>query len=146
MYELCEAVVSHLPGDLECVCEVIRPYLPDLVVGVIASVIAAILLAILAVIVGAIFSKRVRLIVVWLGKQAWHGFRLVLRIVGHSLGLVCRVAISAANGCRRLYGRVRAMRRERLKRRVIAKLRCYEARGELPAEQVEVLVQAIALL
>jgi len=38
------------------------------------------------------------------------------------------------------------MRRERLKRRVIEKLRCYEARGELPAEQVAALVQAIALL
>ena len=38
------------------------------------------------------------------------------------------------------------MRRERLKRRVIEKLRCYEARGELPAEQVKALVQAIALL
>ena len=38
------------------------------------------------------------------------------------------------------------MKRERLKRRVIEKLRCYEARGELPAEQVGFLVQAIALL
>ena len=38
------------------------------------------------------------------------------------------------------------MRRERIKRRVIEKLRCYEACGELPAEQVEALVQAIALL
>ena len=38
------------------------------------------------------------------------------------------------------------MRRERLKRQVIEKLRCFEARGELPAEQVEFLVQSIALL
>ena len=141
MPELCEAVLSHLPGDLECVCEAIRPYLPDLVVGVIAGVIAAIVVAILFTL-----SKQVRqrfwLMVVWPSKQVWRGFRLLLRI----LGLLHRAACGTVNGCRRLWGRVQAMRRERLKRQVIKKLRCYEARGELPAEQVEALVQAIALL
>ena len=105
----------------------------------------AILLAIVTLIVGAIFSKRVRLIVVWCNKQVWSGFWL-LRILGHSPGLLRRVASGTVNGCRRLWGTVQAMRRERLKRQVIKKIRCYEARGELPAEQVGFLVQAIALL
>ena len=106
----------------------------------------AIVLAILGAIVGAIRSERVRLVLVWCGKQLWHGLLLVLRILGLSLRLVGHAASGTFIGCRWLWRRVQAMRRERIKRRVIEKLRCYEARGELPAEQVEALVQAIALL
>ena len=124
--------------------EAIRSFLPD-PSDVSANFVAAVILALLA-----LFFKQVRqrfwLIVVWPSKQIWRGFLLVLKIPGLSLGLVRRAASGVANGCRRLWGRVRAMRRERIKRRVIEKLRCYEACGELPAEQVEALVQAIALL
>ena len=106
----------------------------------------AIVLAILGAILGAIRSERLRLVLVWCSKQLWHGVRLLLRILGLSLCLVGRTASGTVNGCRRLWGTVQAMRRERLKRQVIKKIRCYEARGELPAEQVGFLVQAIALL
>ena len=140
MPELLEAVATFLWEIAEAIPRVIAQATPE-------EIAKAILLAILAVIVGAIFSKRVRLMVVWCSKQVWRGFLVVLKIPGMSLGLVRRSAASGTvNGCRSLWGRVQAMRRERIKRRVIEKLRCYEARGKLPAEQVEALVQAIALL
>ena len=83
-------------------------------------------------------------------EHVWRGFLVVLKIPGMSLGLVRHVASRAAKRCWGLmcepWRKWCAMRRERLKRRVIEKLRCYEAHGELPAEQVAALVQAIALL
>ena len=145
MPELLEAVLSHLLGVLEWFIEAARQRLPGVLDNVIANILALPFLALLS-----LLSKQVRqycwLMVVWCSKQVRHGFWFLLRIPGHSLGLVGRAASGTVNGWRRLWGRVQTMRRERLKRRVIAKLRCYEARGELPAEQVEALVQAIALL
>ena len=126
----------------EAVPRVIAKATPE---DIATAILLAIVTLIVTLIVGAIFSKRVPLIVVWCNKQVWSGFWL-LRILGHSPGLLRRVASGTVNGCRRLWGTVQAMRRERLKRQVIKKLRCYEARGELPAEQVGFLVQAIALL
>ena len=134
-----EAVLTALWEIAEAIPRVIAESTPE-------EKATAIVLTILAAIVGAIRSERLRLVLVWPSKQIWRGFLVVLKIPGMSLGLVCRAASGAINGCRSLWGRVQGMRRERLKRRVIAKLRCYEARGELPAEQVAALVQAIALL
>ena len=143
MPELLEAAITAIWEIAEAVPRVITKASPE-------EKATAIVLAFLGVILTGICSKQVRqrfwLMVVWLGKQVWHGFRLLLRILGLSLRLVGRAASGTANGCRRLWERVQAMRRERIKRRVIEKLRCYEARGKLPAEQVGFLVQAIALL
>ncbi len=136
--------------------EAARRYLPQLVLGVISGLIVVVIVAVASteLVVVFLLGFLVLAAILWLlavvREHVWRGFLVVLKIPGMSLGLVCRAASRAAKRCWVLicepWRKWCAMRRERLKRRVIEKLRCYEARGELPAEQVAALVQAIALL